>query len=95
MTPTAIIQGAVGLAKAGLQCVGLPIDEAAADVVEARRRACLTCVHATRQMALAGHRCRGLTTWSRCELCTCNVRAKTRLASHSCPLGWWGVSKPD
>lgn len=83
--------GALGLMKAALQKMGLPIDEAAPALTQARRDLCRYCEHATRTTKTADKfvKARGLTTLSRCDLCKCIIAAKTMLQSEKCPLSKW------
>lgn len=83
-TPRAWIKrGALGLAKAAAQSAGLRVDQAAADVIDARRDRCRACPSA--RPVPAGN----LSHWSHCRECGCLIAAKTRLASETCPLGKW------
>jgi hypothetical protein len=84
-----VLRGAAGLAKAGLQAAGVPVDAAPEDVVKARRDQCRACPHATRNDGPKYAASRGLTTLSRCQLCGCVIAAKTRMASERCPDGRW------
>ena len=75
----AIVHGAIGLAKAALG-VGAA-DEA---TIEARRAICRACDRAIRCEQKPSLFCR-------CRECGCVLRAKTRLADESCPLGKWAI----
>lgn len=79
------IHGAIGLAKVGLQLVGVNVDRADDATTSARRDACRACPHATRNPSPAYRPHTGLTSLSRCRLCECIISAKTRIASESCP----------
>ncbi|HEV7299202.1 MAG TPA: hypothetical protein VGN72_07545 [Tepidisphaeraceae bacterium] len=79
-------KGVVGLAKAGLQAVGVAVDQARDDVVQARRDQCRACEFATRNHDPKHAATKGLTNLSRCTICNCFLAAKTRLASEQCPL---------
>lgn len=76
----AIVRGAIGLAKAAFG-VGAA-DEA---TIEARRAICRACDRAVRCEQKPSLFCR-------CRECGCVLRAKTRLAFESCPLGKWASS---
>ena len=78
-----IASGAVGLAKAGAQKIGLRCDQADEATIASRRAKCTACDAPT-------HKRDGrLTTLSRCPDCSCFIAAKTRLASQRCPRGEW------
>lgn len=88
-----IIAGATGLIKAGCQKLGLKVDKAADEVIEARRFACRTCPLITRNEKFSDSPNYGVTNLSRCTQCGCVVKAKTMIASEECPLGWWKAVK--
>lgn len=77
-----VIHGAVGLAKAALG-IGLSDDA----TVETRRAICRACDSAVRSKYKPDWVCR-------CRECNCNLKAKTMLASESCPLGKWASIVP-
>ena len=79
-----VSHGAVQLTKA---LVGL--DRASPKIIEARRRECRKCPHATRSVDDAMSRAGWLSLTSRCRLCGCLIAPKTLLASESCPEGKW------
>ncbi len=64
-------------------------DPADPDVIEARRRACAACEHASGRKNLTHLGLYALTPVSRCRLCRCQIHLKTRLASERCPLDMW------
>jgi hypothetical protein len=80
-----IVHGAVGLAKAGLQSVGVPIDQVSDAELQRRRDICRDCPEATRNPERMHLPTKGLTTLSKCNLCGCFIAAKTKLASERCP----------
>lgn len=84
-----IIHGAVGLTKAGLQAVGVPVDQAGDAETLRRRDICRHCPLATRSESPRFAVNNGLTSLSRCQRCSCLIAAKTRLASEHCPDGKW------
>jgi hypothetical protein len=84
-----VTHGAAGLAKVGLQAVGISIDRAGDDLVGRRRDICRDCPHATRNAASRFVAAKGLTSLSRCTQCSCVIAAKTRIASEQCPVGKW------
>lgn len=76
--------GAVGLTR-----VVLHTQDAAPEVIAARRDICRTCPHSEKREFAGAIQVR------LCGLCKCLIRAKTRLAGQSCPDNRWGsVSKP-
>lgn len=81
-----VAHGAVGLAKAVLG-----VGKAPQAVVAERRNLCRACEHATRNAAPRFAATGGLTSLSRCKLCSCVIIAKTRNAEESCPDGRWGA----
>lgn len=84
-----IIHGAIGLAKAGLQAAGIPIDQTPDDEAKARLEACRGCPELTRNPSPRFAAGKGLTSSSRCQLCTCFVIAKVGIKSETCPLDKW------
>ncbi len=88
-----IIDGAIGLAKAGLQVLGVPIDQASRLVVTERRVKCRHCPNASRNPDPKYAVNNGLTSSATCELCGCLIVAKTMLASEACPMDppKWGA----
>jgi hypothetical protein len=79
-----VAKGAVGLSKAVL---GL---DQASDAEKLRRRdICRECPEATRNQRLLDKSSKGLTTCSTCKKCGCNIKAKTSLATETCPIGKW------
>jgi hypothetical protein len=87
--PKLLVQGAIGLAKVGLQSLGVPVDRASDAETLRRRDICRECPMATRNRARLSRSTKGLTTLSRCRECDCFIAAKTRLASERCPVGKW------
>jgi hypothetical protein len=79
-----IAHGAVQLTKA---IVG--IDRASSEIVEARRKECRSCPHASRHNNDAMSKAGWLSLTSRCRLCDCFIAPKTSLASETCPEGKW------
>lgn len=75
-----IARGAIGLAKAAAR-----IDRADESTISTRRDRCRNCPHATRNVDRINEPSKGLTTFSRCELCGCVIVAKTAIASERCP----------
>jgi hypothetical protein len=94
MTPGKLIHGAAGLAKAGLQLVGVSVDEVPATVLLERRDHCRECRAATKDPHPRYAVNKGLTALSVCRDCDCNIAAKTRLASEACPRGKWTTWQP-
>lgn len=84
-----IVHGAVGLAKAGLQAAGVPVDQAPPGVAARRLDVCRGCDQATRNEARVDRPSKGLTTFSRCKVCDCFLKPKAAIASEACPLGKW------
>jgi hypothetical protein len=84
-----VVSGIVGLAKVAAQAAGVPVDQADAATIAARRDFCRDCPHASKNPKYADRPSKGLTRASRCDLCKCNIAAKTRIASQKCPLGKW------
>lgn len=83
-TPSKIIHGAVGIAKA---LTGT--DAAAPEVAQQRRDICRQCEHATRNPDPKYAKFNGLTTFSRCKLCDCVLSLKVKVASEHCPINKW------
>ena len=78
MTLAKAAHGAIGLAKASAQVVGIPIDEADALTRQRRRDTCRMCDQSTG---------RGV-TWF-CRECNCWLLAKTRIKSEPCCKDKW------
>lgn len=80
-------RGVRGLSKSALDLEPVP-DE----VLRDRRKSCAVCPAATRTKRLgvaAAGNLRVLTPLSTCSACKCNLHAKTRLASETCPRRHW------
>ncbi len=82
--PPNIVQGVKGLTSSVLG-IGL----AEQSIIDERRNVCRDCEHATRNPNKVHLPTKGLTTWSRCQICTCLIAHKTRLQNESCPKGKW------
>lgn len=67
------VSGAIGLAKAGAQMVGIPIDQAPRDVEANRLRICTGCAPGA----------------ILCPDCDCIIKAKVMIASEKCPRRLW------
>ena len=78
------IKGASGLAKAALR-----IDRADVATVRVRRDVCRNCEHG----AADGK----LTSWTLCDLCRCNIAAKTVVSAEDCSRwrGKTGKRRPE
>jgi len=72
-----IAAGVVGLTKAALN-----IDRAPDDVIEQRRATCRACPFASPCTSNPLKFCT-------CMKCGCVLKAKTKIASESCPVGKW------
>ena len=77
-----VIRGATGLAKSA---IGL--DRAPKEVIRFRRDVCRKCDHSEKRRVRGGPL--GITSLSQCQVCSCFIVAKTKLASEKCPLGKW------
>lgn len=84
-----VIHGAGGLIKVAANAVGANIDRESDQRIADRRNICRGCEHATRSENPKHAENGGLTTFSKCQICGCNIAAKTTLASEKCPLGKW------
>jgi hypothetical protein len=73
----AIVQGAIGLAKAAAG-----VDRADDATIERRRSICRNCPHAQPCPLSAGKKCK-------CAKCGCLLKAKTAIAGERCPIGKW------
>lgn len=83
-TASTIAKGAAGLSKAVLG-----IDQAS-DAEKLRRRdICRECPEATRNQRRLHLSTKGLTACSVCKKCSCNIKAKTSLATEHCPIDKW------
>src|SRR5690606_9816665 len=78
------LRGLRGLTRAALDLD--PVDE---ETLLRRRRICAACSAATRTRHLGRVDLRVLTPASLCGVCKCNLHAKTRLASETCPRHRW------
>jgi hypothetical protein len=81
-----VLHGAIGLAKAAAQALGVPVDLVDEQTINARAEACRCCPHHARGQKLAGQPCKPLAINSVCTACSCLLIAKVRLASEKCPL---------
>lgn len=80
-------RGVTGLSKAALDLEPVP-----ESMLNDRRQTCAACPAATRTKRLgipAAGRLHVLTPLSMCSACKCNLHAKTRLASETCPRQYW------
>lgn len=59
------------------------------DVLKTRRDLCRSCADRTKSDDPKWQAKNGLTSWSMCLVCHCNIAAKTSLLSESCPKGLW------
>ena len=89
-----ISHGVVGLSQAAAvataKAVGVEMEIATPpEQLAIRRNHCRACPDRTRSEAKKFIGKQGLTTWSMCLICHCNIAAKTSLASESCPKGLW------
>lgn len=84
LTPAKVAHGIVGLAKSALG-ISLCPDE----VIYQRRSKCAPCEYSTKNEKKINTPTKGLTTFSRCTLCRCNIASKTRLAKEECPIKLW------
>lgn len=82
-----LVRGVRGLSKSALDLEPVPDS-----MLNDRRKTCAACPAATRTKRLgipAAGRLEVLTPLSHCSVCKCNLHAKTRLASETCPRRHW------
>jgi len=79
-----VVNGIVGLTK-----VALRIDIADNKTIEERRTICRQCEYATRNNNPKFDKFNGLTNFSRCTKCQCNIKAKTQGKASACPIKKW------
>lgn len=84
-----IIHGAIGLAKAALQKIGVPVDLADDATINARAEACRCCPNHARGKKYADQPCKDIAINSVCTGCGCLLSAKIGQASEKCPIGRW------
>ncbi|MBB6429954.1 hypothetical protein [Algisphaera agarilytica] len=81
-------RGVLGLSKSALDLEPVP-----EEMLRDRRKACAACPAAmrTKQLGVASSagKLHVLTPMSTCSVCKCNLHAKTRLASETCPRHHW------
>lgn len=79
-----IVSGTIGVGKAILH-----IDRTADDVIKQRLDKCRVCPNATRNNDKKYEINGGLTNFSFCTKCNCNILMKTKVNEQKCPIGTW------
>lgn len=79
-----IIQGVMGLSQ-----VALRIGIADTSIIDSRRDICRVCEHSSKNKERTNRPTKGLTSFSVCGVCHCNIKAKTQLKNSKCPLERW------
>jgi len=70
--------GAIGLGR-----VALRLGIATTNVIKNRRDKCRLCENSTKNPKM------GLTNFSYCKICKCNIMAKSQLLNEKCPNAFW------
>jgi hypothetical protein len=79
-----IKHGVIGLGK-----VVFRIDIADKVIIQQRRDICRFCEFAGKNKDRLDRDTKGLTSWSMCSKCHCNIEAKTQLTTEHCPENKW------